>query len=198
MQMTDTALYDIATYVCELFEQNNQPYLVYHNALHTADVVLHAIEMAAVYKLDEYNRFILLAAAWFHDTGHLFADMAVHEAESITIMRNYFSRHSIPAAVTESIAGCIQATRLPAQPHNLLEEILCDADTYHLGTSEFREVDQRVKEEMELRLQTTLVHWPEKTFTFLKSHRYFTTYAQKYLQPGKINHMQRLRKLQKL
>ncbi|HEY0272465.1 MAG TPA: phosphohydrolase, partial [Chitinophaga sp.] len=84
-----------------------------------------------------------------------------------------------------------------AHPHTLLEEILCDADTYHLGTADFQAEDQRVKTELELRFHQTIPHWPEKTYAFLQSHRYFTTYAQTHLQPVKLQHMQQLLQQQK-
>lgn len=194
MLMTDASLYDIGTYVCDLFAANNRPFLLYHNAAHTTDVVLHAIEIGAFYKLSDTDNFMLLAAAWFHDTGHLFADIATHEQESVRLMRAYFAENPIPAANIEIIAGCIMATKLPARPQTLLQQIICDADTYHLGSEAFWEMDPLVKAEMEARFGKPIEHWKEKTYAFLQSHQFFTTYAQEKLAPVKEEHMRILQR----
>ena len=43
------------------------------------------------------------------------------------------------------------ATKFPRDPKNLLEQIICDADTYHLGTEEFEEMNKRMLEETKLK-----------------------------------------------
>lgn len=192
MLMTDASLYDIATYVCDLFAAHQRSFLLYHNAAHTTDVVLHAIEIGTFYKLNDADNFMLLAAAWFHDTGQLFVDMATHEQESVKIMRAYFETHPLPVGDIETIAGCIMATKLPAQPHTLLEQIICDADTYHLGTQDFWKMDQLVRAEMEARFNKSIDNWKEKTYAFLQSHEYFTTYALEKLAPVKQENMRKL------
>ena len=39
---------------------------------------------------------------------------------------------------------------MPAVPSTLVEQIICDADTYHLGTEDFLHLDKLVWQELEL------------------------------------------------
>ena len=52
----------------------------------------------------------------------------------------------------DAIASCIMATKLPRNPKNLLEEIICDADTYHLGTKDFKKTNKQAFEECSLQI----------------------------------------------
>lgn len=52
-------------------------------------------------------------------------------------MDEFLSQLSCNRSVIDEIAFCIIATRMPAMPTSLKQEVLCDADTYHLGTNEF-------------------------------------------------------------
>ncbi len=49
-----------------------------------------------------------------------------------------------------AVEGCIMATKFPRNPTSLFQEIFCDADTYHLGTKEFKENNKRALEEYKL------------------------------------------------
>src|ERR1700674_4161697 len=92
--MDYTALYKkTESFVRELFEKNQSDALVYHNIEHTEKVVERVKEIAANYDLSERDQFILYTAAWFHDTGHLFADPSVHELKSVDLMKDFVSRN---------------------------------------------------------------------------------------------------------
>jgi hypothetical protein len=43
------------------------------------------------------------------------------------------------------LESCICATKLPQRPKSLLEEIVCDADKYNLGTENFLKSDELLK-----------------------------------------------------
>lgn len=121
---------NIRTYVTSLYQQNEKPALLYHNIAHTEYVVNKTFEIAGNYNLDETEILILCAAAWFHDTGHLFGETKDHEKRSVFIVRDYLQTKEIENKIIDSIDGCIMATKLPHNPTTLLEEIICDADTY--------------------------------------------------------------------
>ena len=148
-------------------------------------VVERAKEIAHRYNLNIHNRFVLLASAWFHDTGHLCGELELHEERSVEIMQNYFKQTSIPETIVLHIERCIMATKMPVNPQTLLEQILCDADTFHVGTSEFCLIDQCVWNELELRLGNPIQCKIEKSILFLRSHQFFTSYCQQELQNGK-------------
>ncbi|RFM27456.1 HD domain-containing protein [Deminuibacter soli] len=186
---------NIETHVNKLFAANEHAHLVYHNLQHTTQVVSRAMEIGQHYTLSEEQLFVLFAAAWFHDTGHLFAAWELHEEKSVELMRQYFSATDVPAALVEQIATCIMATKMPAHPASLLEEIICDADLYHLGTEKFWETDGLVKQEVELRTGKSFPQWASKACSFLESHRYFTSYCNELLGNAKTHNVERMQQL---
>jgi len=184
MELTQTE-YLAEKYVVDLFTRLASTYLVYHNLSHTERVVVHAMEIADHYRLNEKDRFILNIAAWFHDTGHLIADIALHEQAGVRLMKSFFVDKEIDEALTDTIADCIMATKWPTAPKTLLEEIICDADTYHFGTKEFELTDELVKKEFQLRTHKNYAHWCDDTLRLLKAHRFFTAYCRDKLDKGK-------------
>jgi predicted metal-dependent HD superfamily phosphohydrolase len=189
----ELSLREIEAYVTGLFRDHPKNYLVFHNLGHTRKVVLHCREIAAWYTLHDADRFILFSAAWFHDTGHLFGDMARHEEESVLIMKTFLGGKNIPEKNILEIENCIFSTRLSQEPATLLEKILCDADLYHLGTGEFKITDQQVKLEMELRIHSKINNWIESSIKFLESHHYFTDYCRERLKTGKEDNIRFLK-----
>ena len=169
---------NIRTYVTSLYQQYEIPELLYHNLAHTEFVVKKTHEIAANYKLDETEIFILSAAAWFHDTGQLFGETKDHEKRSVSIIRDYLKTKEIENKIIDSVEGCIMATKLPHNPATLLEEIICDADTYNLGTKEFLKTDKQLKKEFELRNNIQKEKWEKISLHFLETHKYFTPYSR--------------------
>src|SRR5689334_17985644 len=134
MHGMDNTLYKkTEEYVTGLFEKMHNPNLVYHNLQHTKKVVERTNEIAAHYHVNEKEMLILFIAAWFHDIGHLFTNAANHEQESVAIMKGFMKERDDDAEIIHEAEGCIMATKLPRRPSNLLQEIICDADTYHFG-----------------------------------------------------------------
>jgi HD superfamily phosphodiesterase len=180
--------------VTDLFERDQPSYLVYHNIVHTYTVVAHALEIAANYPLNEEELFILFAAAWFHDTGQISASPIWHEEESVKIANRFFlDEPDVPTHLIMAIGHCILATKLPQRPGTLVEEILCDADLYHLGTAAFPEINERVKQEALLR-GFNVENWDSGTLRMLQIHRYHTAYCIEKLTAGKEEHIARLLK----
>jgi len=82
-----------------------------------------------------------------------------------------------------------------AEPSGLIQEIIKDADTYHFGTNEFKEMDKLMKNEMVLRNQGTIVtDWKKNTLYLLESHHYYTSYCKDLLEAGKQKNMAKLKK----
>jgi predicted metal-dependent HD superfamily phosphohydrolase len=192
MELTYTE-YLAEKYVIDLFTRLASPYLVYHNLSHTERVVVHAMEIADHYELGERDRFVLSLAAWFHDVGHLVAEMELHEEAGVQLMKSFLTDKGIDITLIDEISQCIMATKYPPVPKTLLEEIICDADTYHFGTKEFEITDDLVKKEFQLRTKKEFAHWCDDTLKLLETHRFFTSYCRNKLEKGKLANIERLK-----
>jgi predicted metal-dependent HD superfamily phosphohydrolase len=184
---------EIGTYIHRLFEEYHTPALLYHNLQHTLNVVRHGTLIAEHYALSARDRFILVAACYFHDTGHLFGDMEGHEETGAGIMRDFFRDKILPNEEVEAIAACILATETHAKPVDILQEIIRDADTFHLGLPDFFDEDKRVWDEFQLRTGKSVVNRIERSLRFLENHRYCTERCRQLLDPGKLKNMEILR-----
>lgn len=183
----------ITEYIIDLFQKHHQPYLLYHNLEHTKFVVSKAVEIAGNYSLQENETFILVTAACFHDTGQLLNYGSNHELKSVSLMKDFLADKNIEAATIDAIEKCIVATRIPHHPRSLSEEIICDADTYNLGTKDFIRTNELLKKECELKTHIKYDNWDKTTLAFLERHKYFTAYCQRLLNKGKQNNIHVLR-----
>lgn len=183
----------ISVSVTALFASYEYADLVYHNFNHTQLVVKHCEEMTDYYQLYDSDRLIVMAAAWFHDTGHLFGKSKGHEELGVKIMQEFLSP-AIHNNLLQSIANCIRATEIAAEPTSLPEQVVCDADTYHFGTSDFLVTDELVKKEMVLREHMQTDNWDAKTLDMLQRHQFHTRYCQKKLNAGKTVNITLLQK----
>ncbi|MDQ6902670.1 MAG: DUF5706 domain-containing protein [Bacteroidota bacterium] len=192
--MENNKLYKkIEEYVKGLFEQMHAPALVFHSLEHTQNVVKRTQEIAGHYKVSENDMLVLYAAAWFHDTGHLFTEPSKHEEMSVDVMKKFMKDHDVDEKTINSIAECIMATKVPRNPNTLLEEIICDADTYHLGTKEFKETNRRAMEETRLRKgEIDPVEFNDGTISMLQNHRFYTAYARELLDKRKEKNLKKL------
>ncbi len=181
-------------YVTDLFNNNENPALVFHNLDHTKNVVERTKEIAGHYYLSEKDMLTVYVAAWFHDTGYLFTDPGHHEEKSVELMREFMKGQSQDEKVVDKIEECILATRLPHQHDQLLQQIICDADTYHLGTKEFKDTNKKVWEEFNL--HGTVIskkEWAIKTLDLLTAHQFYTKYCQDLLDDRKQKNMKKIK-----
>jgi len=182
-------------HVLAYYNTHGNSKLIYHNAEHTEGVVTAASQIASNYQLSNKDYFVVIAAAWFHDLGYL-VDIAHHEQKGIELATEFFKENKVSDKQLELINGCITATKMPQTPHTLLEEIICDADLFHLGTSDFVENDKKIREEYNLLHNTDIdkFAWREKTLTFLEAHTYFTDYCQNLLNDTQEENIEGLKK----
>jgi predicted metal-dependent HD superfamily phosphohydrolase len=178
-----------------LFHQNKEIELVYHSQAHTEFVVSKAAEIARYYQLNDRDFFIVIAAAWFHDTGYYPGSSTDHELRGADIAKAFLSKKGVDEAIIQQVQGCIMATMMPQRPTNLLEQILCDADLYHLGTDQFAATNKKMRKELESHWNKKISkqEWRLKTLEMLESHSYHTDYAKNLLQQQKDENIQRLK-----
>ena len=174
-------------YVSDLILTKVNKSITFHNLQHTQEVVAACEKMAGYYHLDDEDWFALSLAAWFHDTGYSSGQAKNHENVSIELAKEFINKHQIEQPVLDKVIGCINATRLPQNPTHLIEQIMCDADLFHLGTEEFKEKNRLLRKELNEfgGLGISKKEWRKKNVEFLEKHHYFTTYCIQNLQPLK-------------
>lgn len=193
--MANTIYKQVENYVTDLFESNKKTKLFFHSLQHTRNVVKRAEEIAAHYKLTEQEMLAVYIAAWFHDTGHLFTGPQNHEEKSVELMRSFMQTHLPDEPLIKTITDCIMATKRSIEPATLLQQILCDADTYHLGTKEFKKTNKQVRKEVasDNKNPITKTQYDIKTLEFLEKHKYYTSYCKELLEKGKQENINKLR-----
>lgn len=83
------------------------------------------------------------------------------------------------------------ATKVPQNPQNLIESILCDADLLHLGKKGLLKKTEILKNEIEnlKKIKFENEEWFEKTKSFLESHSFHTNYVKnKYTEQKIVNY----------
>lgn len=172
---------------------NNLPaYLTYHNLEHTLGVLAACEEHIARLNIGPSDARLLKTAALFHDTGFMWT-YAGHEERSIVFAHEILPEWDYSLEDIKTIAGIIRATKIPQVPHTILEEIIGDADLDYLGTDSFDETSETLYREL---LATQKVkneeEWDRIQVNFISKHHYHTEFAQKYREPEKQKHLQKL------
>lgn len=171
-------LIQVEQHVTELFAKRSACENIYHNLSHTTEVVDVAEKIAVEENLSNEDIEILLISAWFHDTGY-FHCYRGHEDQSAEYARDFLIRISFPEEKINKILDCIKATKIPHNPLNKLEQIICDADLQHLGMTDIEERGEVLRKELEIKgiKKINSIEWLKSSIDFLLKHKFFTDYA---------------------
>ena len=152
--------------------------LYYHNYSHIMDVMDAAERIAGQEGVDDDELVLLKTAVLFHDSGFI-SGTSDHELVSCELAREYLPKFQYSVEQIERICGMIQATKLPQNPQNHLEQIICDADLDYLGRSDFWEIGGKLFKELKgLGLIGNETIWNQRQVSFLEMHQYFTNTAK--------------------
>jgi predicted metal-dependent HD superfamily phosphohydrolase len=170
--------------------------LWYHNLDHTKDVVEACIKMADHYHLPGEDRASLLIATWFHDTGFSSGHKEGHEDAGILLAEEFLREQQAGETFTEKVTDIIAATKLPTNPEDLLQKIICDADSFHLGNGDYRKKNRLLRKEMNdfWGKNISKKEWQKINIDFMEHHQYYTDYCRTKLEPVKQQHLQELKK----
>jgi predicted metal-dependent HD superfamily phosphohydrolase len=180
--------------ITSLFQQSGRPDLLYHNLEHTREVSEAVQLMCSHYELLPEDEEAVRIAAWWHDIGYLYGPAETHEGISAEKARTWLLAHGAGEPLVRKVEGCILATKMPQQPKNMAEEIICDADLFHLGTPEFSTNSKMLRKEIELLTGQELKggDWRSSTIRLLEHHRYHTEFARNRLEEGKQKNLEDL------
>jgi predicted metal-dependent HD superfamily phosphohydrolase len=170
-------------YVTDLIVERMPPTMLFHNLQHTLDVFEAVNEIIKHTTLTEDEHIILQLAALFHDTGYVFQYIG-HEDISIAIAGTYLMQQGYHKGMYTPILDCIEATKIPQAPKNLLQQVICDADFHHFAKPNYFEYAGRLKKEWEVHLKRkyTDEEWSQLNIAVLTNHQYFTEYGKTVMQ----------------
>lgn len=183
-------------YVSGLLEKSIPPYYYFHNLKHTENVAKAALEIGEASGLSTEELEIAQIAAWFHDIGYTVAYKG-HEKESIKMAEEFLRKNNYAEEKISEIASCIEATKMPQNPQNLLAQIVCDADLSHLGKKKYFKWSESLRRELsESDIQKkSKQDWLELNIAFLEEHKYFTDYAKQNFNDRKLKNIKETKKL---
>ncbi len=171
---------------------------LYHNYDHTVAVVEAVDEIAEGADLSKEETEMVLLAGWFHDTG--FTEKYYgHEDVSKEIAERFLRENLYPEEKIQKIIACIEATRYPQHPTNILEGVLCDADLSGIAGKKYMEKANFLRREREM-VQEKVVsdqEWYQSEIEFLSAHKYYTPYAHLKFDHRKAMHVLELKDLLK-
>jgi hypothetical protein len=184
-------------YIRELFKDELPAGIKYHDAEHTLHpikgVVAVANRIALAEKISEHDRELLIAAAYFHDTGYI-REYDKNEPIAARMAGRILKLIGYKPAEIKKVQKMILATDLARKPQCLVEKILCDADLDNLGREDFLLLDGRLREGRGARGVDVSddVKWYRGTLGLLKTHRYYTQSQKKLRGKGKQKNLKRL------
>jgi predicted metal-dependent HD superfamily phosphohydrolase len=188
---------EVKQYVLSYYEMHHDTELLYHNLKHTKEVVANATRIANHYQLSDEDFFVVVCAAWFHDVGY-FIDKTDHETQGANLAADHLKQLRVDAAVIEKVRGCILSTKMPQKPNGLLQEIICDADLFHLGTDQFLDKSKLLRKEFEMCKHHDIdkQQWRQNSIELLENHRYFTDYVRLLLSDQQEKNLRKLKEKQ--
>lgn len=186
---------DLEDEVMDLLEKQLPKNLAYHDVKHTIDVVTQVELIGRQEKVRESEMLLLKTAALFHDAGFT-RGYKDHELLGIQIAREMLPRFHYNPEQIEAISDLIYATKLPPEPKNKLEMIICDADLDYLGRADFIPVSETLfKELVEFKfIEDDYDKWNQIQIKFIESHQYFTDTAKRLRDVNKKKQLENIRK----
>ena len=186
-------------YIRELFRDELPDGIKYHDADHTLHptrgVVAVANRIAISENISEHDRELLIAAAYFHDTGYIREydknePIAARMAGRILKLIGYMPNE------IEKIQNMILSTDLGREPKTHVEKILCDADLDHLGREDFFKLDGKLRKGRAARGLDVSddAKWYKGTLEIITNHQYYTESQIKLREKEKQKNIKKLLK----
>lgn len=184
--------YKAERYIMNLLDKELSPALHYHSVGHSRDVVAAVERIALLENVTDEGLFLLKSAANYHDAGFI-EQYDANEPVGARMAGEILPRFGYTEEHIQKIKELIFATRIPHDPKNHLEQILCDADLDYLGRDDFHEIADRLRRELREHGKIDSDRkWDEIQVGFLKMHKYFTKTAIETRRPKKLQHLKEI------
>ena len=180
-------------YVKNLLKDKLSSAYTYHNLDHTIQVVDKIKILAKEENISPEDTEDLLLAGWFHDLGYV-DNADNHEEESRKIASDFLKQHQFPEERIAKIGELILATDKFYKPKNHLEEVIKDADLYHLASDDYFRICENLRQEIkEVHHQKfSKLKWAELNIVFFSKHQFYTNYAKENWQPEKEKNVEKI------
>jgi predicted metal-dependent HD superfamily phosphohydrolase len=168
--------------------------LYYHGLHHTIDVCNSVEELAKAENINGDLLVLLKTAALFHDSGFI-QQYINNEPVAVSLVEKYLPQFGYTKEQIAIIGKIILSTRIPQQPSNHAEEIMCDADLDYLGRDDFFQISETLKKEwLAYGIIKSEEEYNHKQVRFFDQHNYFTKTAKQIREPKKQKHLAELKK----
>lgn len=186
-------------FVTKYMHEHINPALLFHDNSHTESVVSITRQLAKHYEVNDKDFFIVISAARFLNSGY-YVDVQNPEQAATEILETCFRNSGVDEETMQSIKGCILGVKTPQNPQSRLEEIICDASSFYIGTENFQKYNTLRRKEIELLGNAAISksEWRKSTIQLLESHVYYTDYCKQYLNKNKTANLQQLKQKDQL
>jgi len=184
-------------YIRSLFRDELPGAIKYHDADHTLHptrgVVAAANRIAISEKISAHERELVVAAAYFHDTGFI-REYDKNEPIAARMAGRILKLIGYKPNEIEKIQKMILSTDLEREPQTHVEKILCDADLDHLGREDFFKLDGKLREGRGARGIDVSddAKWYIGTLEIIKKHQYHTESQKKLREKEKQKNIKKL------
>ncbi len=186
---------DLQELILDRLEKELPSYLYYHNVKHTIDVINQAELIGYGEGVDDEDILLLKTAALFHDAGHI-VGYDNHEYFGVQLAKEYLPHYKYNQQQIDNIGDLIMSTKIPPDPQNLLEKIMCDADLDYLGRSDFIPVSNTLYKELKEQNKVGDINdWNKLQLKFISNHNYFTETALNLREVNKQKQIERIKAL---
>ena len=168
--------------------------LHYHGIHHTKDVC-EAVERLAIWEgVKGEELYLLKTAALFHDAGFI-DSYESNEPIGANLAKEMLPNFGYTEEQIEEVIELIGATKMPQNPQNHLQQIMCDSDLDYLGRSDFYPIAESLRQELVEfgKLEDNPLQWVEMNIGFLSTHKYFTKSSQLRREPEKVKRIEELK-----
>lgn len=186
---------DIQEIILDKLEKELPEHLYYHNVKHTVDVVTEVELIGWGEGITDEEILLMKTAGLFHDVGHV-VQYVDHEYHGTLIVREMLPKYNYSQDQIDRICDIIMSTKMPPQPTDTLQSIICDADLDYLGRSDFIPVSNTLYKELkEQNMIGTLNDWNKIQVKFITGHQYFTGTARNLREVNKQKQIERISSL---
>jgi predicted metal-dependent HD superfamily phosphohydrolase len=184
---------EVQLFVLNLLDKELPVNLYYHGVHHTLDVCKSVEELSRQENVDGISLDLLRTAALLHDVGFI-EQYLDNERLAVKFAHNMLPAYGYTRQQIDIVGEIIMCTKIPQNPRNHSEQIMCDADLDYLGRDDFFIISESLKKEW---FAYEIIHSEEeynrKQISFFEQHKYFTKTAQNKRDLQKQLHLSKLK-----